>query len=142
MFAGFFGLQKADGIKYVGLSQLNAEALTTSDSGNTTNTGKHAITAGTEFVYASSHIIFQRNGVAPPPSQTPVFETNRDIPIYPDGFDDRTGTASYLHIDEFTVLGAPFMISGGNNLVNLKFIGAQNNVDFRGNYSANRRLAA
>ena len=34
------------------------------------------------------------------------------------------------------------MISGGNNVVNIKFIAAQNKVDFRGNYSANRRLAA
>ena len=140
--AGFFGLQKDNGSKYVGLSQLNTEAKTTSDSGNTTNTGKHAITAGTEFIYDSNHVVFQRNGVAPPPSQTPVFETNRDINVYPDTFDTRGEPRTYLHIDEFSVLGAPYMISGGNNVVNIKFIAAQNKVDFRGNYSANRRLAA
>ena len=140
--AGFFGLQKDNGSKYVGLSQLNTEAKTTSDSGNTTNTGKHAITAGTEFIYDSNHVVFQRNGVAPPPSQTPVFETNRDINVYIDKFADRGGQPTYFHIDEFSVLGAPYMISGGNNVVNIKFIAAQNKVDFRGNYSANRRLAA
>ena len=140
--AGYFGLQKAGATLYTGLSLLNAEGGRTDTASNTTNTGKHAISAGTEFVYDSNHIVFQENGVAPPPAKVPVFETGRDAPIYPNEFADRSGRIGWMHVDEFTVLGQPYMNPGGNKLVNLKFIGAQNKVDFRLGYSANRRLGA
>jgi hypothetical protein len=124
------------------LSLLNTEGGRTDTTGNTTNTGKHAISAGTEFVYDSNHIVFQENGVAPPPAKVPAFETGRDAPIYSNEFADRSDRIGWMHVDEFTVLGQPYMNPGGNKLVNLKFIAAQNRVDFRLGYSANRRLGA